>query len=218
MRNIFLFAVACTLFATAAHAQRRPMAFGDAKYYFKGGYGGFQKLAKTDPSVNGTGLETAIADLKSGTFFALEGGLRVADNQYIGLTYSRSSETAPFRMTFNIGGGNQTITGTLQEQISYIGANYNYALPLGAKGRSAFNLKTGIGYLSYKASVSGMGQSETASAGNIGFQLGGGFEFSITKNIGLFTDLDLLGGTVTQNEEKENLTQLRYSDGLAFRF
>jgi opacity protein-like surface antigen len=209
---------ALVLFSAGAGAQSTEASsssYYPTRYIIKGQFGGFRKLGSMDPAVNGTGLEPLANDFRAGTVWAIDLGVRVAANQYVGLTHSKISQAGNFDLRGP--GGGIISSGRLEETIRYTGVNYSYRLPLGREGHSELYSTAGVGLWNYSLRASSGANTERFSESNIGFQLGAGYELRLSQLLGLFAEANLLAGDVKVENEKENLTHLRYALGIAIR-
>lgn len=90
---------------------------------------------------------------------------------------------------------------------------------LGPKRNAFWHTRAGLGLFNYESNFSGnFGQDLNYKESNFGFQLGTGVEVRLGSGISWVADIDLLTGNVKVENEKENLSQIRTSTGLLFRF
>jgi len=81
------------------------------------------------------------------------------------------------------------------------------------------HLRVSFGFCNYRSQFSALenGNIEIKES-NIGFQLGAGLEARLNSGVSWVMDSDLIYGSVKLEDEKENLTQIRLTTGLSFRF
>jgi|GEM_PF-5065934 len=209
------------LFSTALFAQSsgNVKGFDSSPFYVRGGYGVFQKLAAVDPSVRNSPAEDAINELRNGPFWLVEAGIALGHNLYLGISHSQSSENASFTQRFVTSWGAAIdIPTQVRERIRFTGAHLRQEKSLDRQGRSLLYGRAGVGLFSFHGEASAGNSKEEIRKSNIGYQLGGGYEFRITRNFGLSADLDFLAGNIEYEGEKENLTQVRLGIGTVIRF
>lgn len=213
-------AVVCSYTGVAQEASPKPMKdLKPGAIFLKPGVGGFFKLGRIESSLP-PNLEAHVKSLRNGFVWSFDAAVMISKRDYIGATFSRSSQSGRFNNTIGVpGGGSMSIPIDNTEAIGYTGLHYGNMLPFNHKNTVFFHTRAGLGLFSYRSKFTGsaIGTTEFKES-NVGFQLGAGFEVRLGNAISWVGDADLLSGNVKIDGEKENLSQIRATTGLAFRF
>lgn len=187
--------------------------------FVKPALGGFFKLGSVDDNLSPS-LEDHVRKLRSGFIWTLDGGVMISKSDYIGATFSRTNKSGSFSNTiFFPGGGSNSFSIDNSETIQYIGLHYGNMQSLGPKRNAFWHTRAGLGLFNYESNFSSnFSQDVNFKESNFGFQLGTGVEVRLGSSISWVADIDLLTGNVKIEDEKENLSQIRASTGLLFRF
>jgi hypothetical protein len=186
--------------------------------FLKPGLGGFFKLGRIDDELSPE-MEDLAKKLKSGFVWSVDGGVMISSSSYIGATFSRTNQSGSFRNFIFQPGGSIVFNIDNTETIQYFGAYYGHMQALNSRKSIFWHSRAGIGFWNYQCQFSAEGtEAIEFKESNIGFQLGTGLEFRLANVVSWVIDVDLLSGNVKIEDEKENLSQIRATTGLLFRF
>jgi opacity protein-like surface antigen len=222
MKKNFFVMFALLLCGLAGNSQEaESTAFKQIKagsVFLKPGFGGFFKVGRLDDELP-TALEDHAKKLRSGFVWGIDGGVMISENDYIGATFSRSNRSGSFRNSLFFPGGSVIFTIDNTETIQYVGAYYGNRQAINPQNKVFLHSRAGLGFWNYRSQFFSQesGNFELKES-NIGFQLGAGLEARVTSGVSWVLDADLLTGNVKIEDEKENLSQIRVSTGLLFRF
>ncbi|MCU0335651.1 MAG: hypothetical protein MUF62_11530 [Chitinophagaceae bacterium] len=222
MMKIYLGCLAAVLCGYTAVAQESPARsmreIKPGSVFLKPGVGGFFKLGRIDNSL-APNLEAHAKSLRNGFVWSLDGAVMISRRDYIGATFSRTNQSGSFNNTIGLPGGSMSFRIDNTETIGYTGLHYGNMMPVNHKNTVFFHTRAGLGLFSYRSTFSGnaIGNTEFKES-NIGFQLGAGLEARLGNAVSWVADADLLSGNVKIEGEKENLSQIRLTTGLLFRF
>lgn len=191
--------------------------------------GGFSRLlAKTSDAVPAESRDY-VSELKSGSHLGADITYFVKPTWGLGVKFSRfksANDSGP--ITFS---GIQT---TMSDDIShsFIGPSFSTKYTT-ANTKHTFFFALALGYLGYHNNATLAGQSIKMTSGTFGSALDAGYDFNLTRNIAIGTQISLTGGTLTkmdysnggvkhtqtfEKDQKESLSRLDVSLGARFNF
>ncbi len=181
---------------------------------------GYRVAAISDDVKQIGGLEDIAKRQRSGFVFGLEGGFYLSKdkNESLGLLYQRFGSKASGPITAP--GSSQSIDFTTDEAISLTALMFNTRKQFGKNGGAAAILKAGAGYNHYRGKGTSIGSAQTinVSKGGLGYILGVDLDIPLSKSIFFVTSFSFSGGSVTIEDQKENLSMLVGGAGIKFNF
>jgi hypothetical protein len=223
MVKVILMCMVCFFcFHESSSQDNEPIELKEVKAgsaFFKLGLGRFSKLGRIDNGLTPE-MEELAKKLRSGFVFTVDGGVMISSSSYIGATFSRTGRSGSFNNIIFLPRGNFTsFKVDVDEKVQYLGAYYGNMQALNRSKSIFWHSRAGVGFWNYQSQITTPGIAAIdIKESNIGFQLGTGLEVRLANFVSWVVDVDLLSGNVKVDGEKENLSQIRGSSGLLFRF